>query len=152
MGIFLVLVAIFMLGLLLESGSRKMLQRLVDKTLHQLPLVRSIYRTTEQLINLVPNREDDRLKGMQVVFYRFGPDQSGTGVLALSPTTENFRVDGQDYRIVIIPTAPVPFGGAMLFVPAHSVIPMDMSLDTFVGSYMSMGVSMAPFDRGKTQT
>lgn len=152
MGIFLVLAAIFLLGLVLESGARKMLERLADKTLHQLPLVRSIYRTTEQLVNLVPNREDDRLKGMQVVFYRFGPDQGGTGVLALSPSPENFRVDGQDYRIVIIPTAPVPFGGAMLFVPAHSVIPMNMSLDTFVGSYMSMGVSMTEFDPNRQNT
>lgn len=151
-GIFLVIAAIFFLGLVLESGARKLMERLADRTLHQLPLVRSIYKTTEQLINLVPNKEDDRLKGMQVVFCRFGPDKDGTGVLALLPSPENFRIDGQDYRIVIIPTAPVPFGGAMLFVPAHSVIPADMSLDTFMGSYMSMGVSMTQFDIGKNQT
>jgi len=152
LGIVLVLATIFLLGLILESGARKLLQRLIDKTLHQLPLVRSIYKTTEKLINLVPNSDDDSLNGMQVVFCRFGPDTGGTGVLALLPSAENYSVDGQDYRVVIIPTAPVPFGGAMLFVPAESVIPADMSLDTFMGSYMSMGVTMPPFNIGKMPT
>lgn len=152
LGILLVIATVFLLGFLLESGAKKLMKRLLDKTLHRLPLVSSIYRTTEQIINLVPNREDERLKGMQVVFCRFGQDKGSTGVLALLPSPENFRIDGHDYRIVIIPTAPVPFGGAMLFVPAHAVIPANMSLDTFMGSYMSMGVTMPQFDIGDTKT
>jgi len=144
-GILLVLLTIFLLGMVLESGAKKLLTRLADITLHKLPLVSSIYRTTEQLINLVPSNDDDRLQGMQVVFCRFGPDKGGTGVLALSPSPEIFTIDEQDYRIVIIPTAPVPFGGAMLFLPADAVISANMSLDTFMGSYMSMGVSMSQF-------
>lgn len=151
MGLFLVLAAIFLLGLVLESGAKKLLGSLVDKTLHQLPLVRSIYRTTEQFVNLVPQKQDDRLKGMQVVFCRFGLDEGGTGVLALAPSEESIRINGQDYRIVIIPTAPVPFGGAMLFMPAQSVVSADLSLDTFMGIYMSMGVSMPRFDTDTTR-
>ena len=50
--------------------------------------------------------------------------------------------------IVVIPTAPIPIGGAMLFIPAESVFPTTMSIDAFIGSYVSLGVVTARFDIG----
>ena len=49
----------------------------------------------------------------------------------------------RDYHIVIVPTAPIPFGGALLFVPVESVMPANMSIDGLMSVYMSMGVSAA---------
>ena len=43
--------------------------------------------------------------------------------------------------MVIIPTAPVPFGGALLFVPADNIVPADMSVDAMMSIYLSMGIS-----------
>jgi uncharacterized membrane protein len=40
-----------------------------------------------------------------------------------------------------VPTAPVPFGGALLCVKAEWVKPAACSMDELLGMYMSMGMS-----------
>ena len=60
-------------------------------------------------------------------------------------STEKFQIDGKDYQIVIIPTAPVPFGGGMLFVPTGAIRHADMSVDGLMSIYVSMGVSAPHF-------
>jgi len=50
-------------------------------------------------------------------------------------------VQGREYQMVIIPTAPVPFGGALLFVPADNIVPAEMSVDAMMSIYLSMGIS-----------
>jgi len=39
----------------------------------------------------------------------------------------------------------VPVGGSMIFVPADAVKPADMSVDTFMSVYVSMGVTAKQF-------
>ena len=41
----------------------------------------------------------------------------------------------------MIPTAPVPFGGALICVKASWVQPAECGFDDLVGVYMSMGVT-----------
>ena len=67
--------------------------------------------------------------------------EPGTAVLAFLVSPDKFRIGETDYHIVIIPTAPVPFGGAMVFVPVHNIRPADMSVDGLMSIYLSMGVS-----------
>jgi uncharacterized membrane protein len=147
-GIGLFVVMILVLGALLESGARKTMQGIAQRTVYQLPLVRAIYRTADKFINLMPSDDADNLKGMQVVYCSFGSGSNSAGTLALLPSAEAFPIAGQPHVIVLIPTAPIPIGGAMLFVPADSVFVTDMSIDAFAGSYMSMGVSTAQFNVG----
>lgn len=144
-GILLLFFGILILGALLESRARQSLAAIAQKTVFQLPMVRAIYRTTDKFINLMPGNDMDNMKGMQVVFCRFGEGAASAGTLALMPSSEVYRLDGQDYRIVIIPTAPIPVGGAMLFMPASAIFPTDMSIDAFAGIFVSMGVTAAPF-------
>ncbi len=148
LGVILLLIAIFLLGVLLESGARKTLTAVAQRTVYQLPLVRAIYRTTDKFVNLMPSGDVDNLKGMRVVYVRFGNSLVSPGTLALMPSMEVFSLAGKDHWIVIIPTAPIPVGGAMLFVPAESVFSTDMSIDAFAGSFVSLGVSTAPFQVG----
>lgn len=148
LGIFLLLLAILILGVLLESGARHTLRAVAQRTVYQLPLVRAVYRTTDKFVNLMPSGDVENLKGMRVVYVRFGNSVVSPGTLALLPSMEVFQLAGRDHWIVIIPTAPIPVGGAMLFVPTESVFSTDMSVDAFAGSYVSLGVSTAPFQVG----
>ena len=77
---------------------------------------------------------------MSAVFCFFG-SETGTGVLAFLVSPDKYRIGDMDYHIVIIPTAPVPFGGAMVFVPVKNVRPADISVDGVMSIYLSMGVS-----------
>jgi uncharacterized membrane protein len=135
-----VLGAIFVLGLIVELGAKRFLQSLVDAILKRIPLVSSVYGTSKQLVEMFDRKDEAELKAMSVVFCHFGQNGS-PGVLALMPSPERFRISGHDYHIVIIPTAPVPFGGGLVFMPAESVIPADMSVDGLMSIYVSMGVT-----------
>ncbi len=148
-GILLLLLTILILGVLLESGARKFLRSIAQRTVYQLPLVRAIYQTTDKYVSLMPSGSDDKLKGMRVAFVRFGNAQYGPGTLALMPTMDLFSISGMDHWIVIIPTAPIPVGGAMLFVPTDSIFSTDMSMDGFAGSFVSLGVTTAQFQVGE---
>ena len=47
--------------------------------------------------------------------------------------------------MVIIPTAPVPFGGGLLFMPVDSVKSSKMTVDALMSIYVSMGVTTPQF-------
>ena len=65
--------------------------------------------------------------------------------IPLMPSSERLEIDGNDYHVVIIPTAPVPFGGGLVFMPAESVKPADISVDGLMSIYVSMGVTAPQF-------
>jgi uncharacterized membrane protein len=148
LGVLLLLLSIFVLGVLLESGARNLMTAIAQRTVYQLPLVRAVYRTTDKFVNLMPGGDVENLKGMRVVYVRFGTSDESPGTLALMPSMDVFNLGGKDHWIVIIPTAPIPVGGAMLFVPTGSVFSTNMSIDAFAGSFVSLGVSTAPFQIG----
>jgi uncharacterized membrane protein len=84
------------------------------------------------------------VKGMRVVFCYFGKE-TGAGFLALLVSPERYRINSRDYQIVIVPTAPVPVGGGLLFVPAEVVQPTDLSVEGLMSIYVSMGVTASQF-------
>jgi uncharacterized membrane protein len=56
-----------------------------------------------------------------------------------------FRIGDTDYSAVLIPSAPVPVGGSLLFVPATSITPAGLTVDAFMSIYVSMGVTGPQF-------
>ena len=111
---------------------------------NSVPLLGAVYGTAKQLVGMMEKSEDADLAGMSVVFCRFGKDP-GTLFLALLPTPERFRISGADYHAVIVPTAPVPVGGGLIFVPADAIEPADISIDALMSIYVSMGVTGPQF-------
>jgi uncharacterized membrane protein len=153
LGFVLVLAAVILFGVIIENGARRWLRALLDSTLTRVPLLGKIYQTTVQLLSMLRSGEDDRLKGMSVVLCRFGGGDA-TWVLALAPSSECVTMGDGRFRAVLIPTAPIPFGGALLFLPEDAVVSAGVSLDEFVSVYMSMGVTMPaelPFTSGLAQ-
>jgi len=142
-GAILVLTFIFVLGVMVEAGATKMLRRWQDAIMTRIPIIGSVYSTSRQLVSLVDKKPDDNLKGMAPVFCFFG--REGPAVLALLVSSERFCIGGKDYHIVIIPTAPVPIGGALLFVPTESIQPAELSMEAVVSIYVSMGVTAPQF-------
>jgi uncharacterized membrane protein len=144
LGWVVVLVTVFLLGLLVQFGAQRLFQRVLDAVLLRIPLISSIYETSKQVVDMFDRKKDSDLKGMSVVFCSFGSG-GGPGVLALMPSSERFHIDGRDYFVVIIPTAPVPFGGGLLFMPVELVRPSSMSVDGLMSIYVSMGVTTGQF-------
>src|SRR5262245_28917970 len=143
-GVLLVLGVIFLVGMGAETGIRKFLHRLVDATLQRIPLVGSIYGTSKQVVAMLDRKDTDALKAMQVVLCYFG-QQRGAGFLALLVSPERYRLGSQDFQIVMIPTAPVPIGGALLMVPADVIQPTEVSVEGLMSIYVSMGITAGQF-------
>jgi uncharacterized membrane protein len=140
-GWLVVLLVVFGLGILLELGARRLFQEMLENLVRKIPLIGSVYTTSKQVIDMLDQKRDDAdLAGMRPVLCQFGGNQ-GAGVLALLASPQCFVVANQEYRIVIIPTAPVPFGGALLLIPTESVKPLDMSVEKLMNVYVSMGVT-----------
>ncbi len=148
-----VLGIVFVLGLLVEMGAKRLLSQLVEGIVKKIPLIGSIYGTSKQLVAMLDKKDEADLKGMSVVFCTFGAS-GGCGLLALLVSPEHYTINGREYQIVIVPTAPVPVGGGLLFVPVDCVTPADMSVDGLMSIYVSMGITapefLAPVSHGST--
>lgn len=143
-GWFVVVAVVFAVGLFVELGAKKWFGRTVESVFRRVPLVGSIYSTSRQMIDMIGPGDNDAMKGMTPVFCSFGRDQPAN-VLALLVSPERYQLRDAEYLIVIIPTAPVPFGGAMMFVPVENVRPAGMPIDGLMSMYLSMGATAGQF-------
>lgn len=142
-----VLVIIFLVGVFVDSGARSFYQRFVDGAFKRIPILGDLYGTSQQVINLLAKKDDDNLKKMKAVFCLFGKE-AGCGFLALLVSSDKHTINGVDYLIVIVPTAPVPIGGGLLFVPAGQVVDADVSVEALMSIYVSMGLTAGQFLNG----
>lgn len=137
-GLLIVLSIIMLIGFIIERRGIKKVVEFINNTIKKIPAIGTIYSSIQQLVNLFrKDEENNNVKNMTPVFCRFG----STTVLALLPVSDQFVVNDKVYYSVIIPTAPVPFGGAVLMVPVEDVYPVNMTMDQFLSYYGSMGVT-----------
>ena len=141
LGIGLLLAALVALGALAEAGLQRGLARLVDGVMRRIPLVRQVYELVQKLVALFGQRDPNAARAMQAVWVRFGGDTGGAVVLALQTAAEVLEVDGRRCVAVLVPTAPVPIGGGLLFVPEAWVTHAALSVEAVTSLYVSMGVT-----------
>jgi uncharacterized membrane protein len=147
-GVGLVALLIFGLGLLVEAGLQRGMQSALDAVLTRIPLVRSVYDLSRRVVGLLNQRDDDGMKSMRAVWCHFGgvPAEGEPGkavVLGLQSTAEPVLIGGRPHLGVIVPTSPVPVGGGLLFLPQEWVQPADVGLEAVTSIYVSLGLTSA---------
>jgi uncharacterized membrane protein len=50
-------------------------------------------------------------------------------------------IGGERYHSILVPSAPVPVGGALVYVPVSWIKRADMGVEELMTIYVSMGVS-----------
>jgi uncharacterized membrane protein len=141
-GVLIVLAAIFLLGVVVQTRLHGITVALLDGVVLRIPLVRSVYELTKKFVDLFAQRKDDGLQSMSAVWLSFG-GPGGAAVLGLLSSPQPVRLHGQDYLAVLVPTAPVPVGGGLLYVPAAWVTPADIGVEALTSIYVSMGITSA---------
>lgn len=139
LGTLVLLVALYPLGLAVQLGLKGPLSRLFGYTLRRIPLIGPLYGMADRFVGLLDKKEDADLAAMSPVWCFFGGD--GTAVLALLPNPQPIEIDGRAYHAILVPTAPVPVGGGLLYVPVEWVKPAEMGMDRFTSIYVSMGIT-----------
>jgi uncharacterized membrane protein len=133
---------IYLLGVLVQLGLRGPWQGIVGRTIHRIPLVGDLYQFAERFAGMIGTGPRADVAAMQPVWCFFGGE--GAAVLALAPNPEALTIDGRAYRAVLMPTAPVPIGGALLYVPAEWVRPANIGVEKLSAIYVSMGLNAPP--------
>ncbi|HYB41881.1 MAG TPA: DUF502 domain-containing protein [Candidatus Methylomirabilis sp.] len=136
----LVLVAgIYLLGLLVQAGLRRPLQTLTARTMRRIPILGAIYNLAERFAGLLDRDQKADIGAMSPVWCVFGGE--GVAVLGLAPGGEPVEIDGRRHVAVLLPTAPVPFSGALLYVPLEWVRPAHIGVDELTAIYVSLGIT-----------
>lgn len=140
-GLGIILGLIFVLGLLVESGLRNWISNSFDWFMMRIPLVSNVYDVSKRFVAIMDRNDDeDSLKGMSPVWCFFGGEGSA-GVLALMPSHEPVGIGDKNYVPILVPSAPVPFGGALIYVPQDWVKPAEGGVERLMNVYVSMGVT-----------
>ncbi len=139
LGTLMLLLALYPLGLAVQLGLKEPLSKLLDLTLRHIPLFGRLYSLADRFVGLLDKKEDADLGAMSPVWCFFGGD--GTAVLALLPNPQPIEIDGRSYHAILVPTAPIPVGGGLLYVPVEWVKPAEMGMDRFTSVYVSMGIT-----------
>lgn len=139
LGTMLTIALVYLLGLLVQSRLKAPIKALLDNTMRRIPLVGSVYALAERFVSVIGDRQQADIAAMSPVWCFFGGD--GVAVLGLLPNPEPIEIDGRSYLTVLVPTAPIPVGGGLLYVPAAWVKPAEIGIDTLTSVYLSMGIT-----------
>jgi uncharacterized membrane protein len=144
-GVAIVASAIFGLGLLVEAGLQRGVAAAANAILLRIPVVGTVYDLIKRMVSLIRAQDDDGdgMKSMSAVWCHFGgPRAEGnSAALALLASDVPVIVNGQRCLAVLIPTAPVPVGGGLLYVPEHWITPAELGVEAVTSIYVSMGLT-----------
>ncbi len=139
-GIVILLVTIYVLGLLLETRIGPWFAGFVEGIVNRIPVVSNLYGLTKRFTSLLDQKADADVSNMSPVWCFFG-GEPGAAVLALLPSNQPVLINNEHYLGVLIPSAPVPVGGALLYVPQGWIKPAEGGVESLMSVYVSMGVT-----------
>jgi len=139
LGTLILLAGIFVLGLLARAGLEGHFKALADRTVRRIPLIGSLYGLADRFVGVLDQKPGADIGAMKPVWCFFG--ENSAAVLALAPTSEPVDIGGRNYLAVLVPTAPVPFGGALIYVPVEWVRPTEIGVERLTAIYVSMGIT-----------
>jgi uncharacterized membrane protein len=140
LGAVVVVGLIFLLGLLVESRLESRVRHLIDSLMQRIPFVGNLYDVSKRFVAIMDRKDQDGLKSMSPVWCFFGGD-GGAAVLGLLPMPKPIIIGSERYHVILVPSAPIPVGGALIYVPADWVKPANIGVETLMSIYVSMGVT-----------
>lgn len=143
LGVGIALAGIWLLGLIVKTGAKHIIQDYVDRLLTRVPLIRSIYNPVSRVVRMATDRGPGGhgdLSSMSVVSCRFGGGGNAVDVLALLASQHIYNIAGERRRLVYLPTAPIPMSGGLVFVSEAAVTAVpEMKVDDLLKIYVSLG-------------
>jgi uncharacterized membrane protein len=146
-GLVIVACLVYGLGVMVESSLEPRLYGRLDAMMQRIPLIGNVYDLSKRFVGMLDRKEAKDVRGMSPVWCFFGGHGSAA-VLALLPKPEQIMIAGEPYHVVLVPFAPIPFGGTLIYVPAKWVVPAEMRVEGLMSAYVSMGVASPREVRG----
>jgi uncharacterized membrane protein len=113
--------------------------RLGDRILHRIPVVNTVYKTTQDIIKTLFVSDKNTFK--QVVMVPFPrPDVFVIGLIARDSPLLCSQAVGEDLVSVLVPTTPNPTTGFLLMFKRSELVPIDMRPEDAIKYIVSCGV------------
>lgn len=138
----LILIFLFFFTVLLGAIARyfffRYLMRLWDYMIHKIPLVRSIYKVSQDVIHTIFTADTKSFK--QVVMVPFPHENTFSVGLVTQDQMQSFMDDESDRVAVFVPTTPNPTSGFLMVFDRKDVIYLDMKVEEAFKYIISCGV------------
>lgn len=136
--LFLFFATVF-LGMLTRLVIFKSLLSIYDYLLHRIPIIKSVYKATQQVIKTIFGSKSDSFK--QVVMVPF-PTPGSWSIGLISSSAPRLCLEAVDSSLltVFVPTTPNPTSGFLMMYKKSEVIFIDMKIEDALKYIISCGV------------
>ena len=147
-GLVIGVILITLIGALAAGFLGRWIIRLGESLLNRMPVVRTIYGASKQILETIISSQSDAFREVVLVEYP-RKELWVIGFVTGGTKGEVRRLVDRDMVNVFVPTTPNPTSGFLLFCPRSEVIFMQMSVEEAVKLVVSGGI-VTPPDAGKT--
>ena len=135
LGFFLVITAVYLIGLFSTNVLGKSIIQFLNNLLMRTPVVSWIYKTIKQLVDTITGTQREAFQKVVLVDIM----KSGTGILGFV-TGHSVGKEGQKYTQVFVPTAPNPTSGYLIFLKSDQIVETKLSIEEAIKTILSGGV------------
>lgn len=150
LGVLLSFVLLLVTGILATNFLGQRLVSWSEAILDKIPLVRSIYNATKQMIQAIFATNSHAFRKVLLVEY----PRKGIWSIAFQTGIGDEQITqhiGVDAVSIFIPTTPNPTSGFLMLVPKSDVIELSMTIDEALKYIISLGVMQPTVAIGKNQ-
>jgi uncharacterized membrane protein len=131
---------LYTLGLFASRYAGQQMLALLDKVMHRIPLVKTIYGSIKKLIEALQQSPGST---QRVVLIEFpNPTMKTVGLVTRTFIDKN---TGRELAAVYVPTTPNPTSGYLEIVPVENITPTDWTFDEAM-TFIVSGGAVAPQD------
>lgn len=139
MGVLLSLLLLLITGIIATNFLGQRLMRLSEALLDRIPLVRTVYHSTKQVINAVLSTNSQAFRKVLLIEY----PRKGIWSIAFQTNANGFvenKATDEPMVSVFIPTTPNPTSGFLMMVPKSETKELSMTIDEALKCVISLGV------------
>lgn len=139
LGVVLSLILLIITGLFATNFLGQRLVSWSESILDRIPLVRSIYNATKQVINTILSTNSQAFRKVLLVEY----PRKGLWSLAFQTGITAQEINqhtGTEMLSIFVPTTPNPTSGFLMVVPKSDVIELSMTIDEALKFIITLGV------------
>ncbi len=138
-GVVLSFVLLLVTGIIATNFLGQRLVRWSEAILDRIPLVRTIYNATKQVMQALFSSQSNAFRQVLLVEY----PRKGLWSLAFQTGSINHELAthlGPDMLTIFIPATPNPTAGFLMMIPKKDTIALSMSIDEALKLILSLGV------------
>lgn len=143
-GLIVLLVFLTILGAIATNLIGRSVISVGDRILGQVPIVRSLYSAFKQLVEVFAMDNTDQFSEVVLIEY----PKPGTWALGFVSSTARGEIGaalGKDFLGIFVPTTPNPTSGFLMYVDAHEVIRLSMTVEEGAKMILSAGLVVPEF-------